>query len=169
MKLSELKKVLRDYQFELLHGIIKKVEEPYDIDQQIDNAYTKPSERYNTFIFRQGFLNDMYSCVGIIVKDAELLRFRSYDGGTDPNATIEELREEIKIEEVEKYLKLYESRPTPSEICEMNICNVIWGDVWINYQDCRRPSFKKPAKMAAIKNSKGVYEVISNKNLFPKP
>lgn len=161
MKLSDLKKALPYYQFELLHGIgtgggLDGTER--QILERFNYCFNNTNLIFDTSIFRVGYPNQIYSNVGLIVADAELLRFRTGDGGRLVSQDVDVITKPIKIDDIKTYLDLY-STGNPPQYCEFCINNVVWGDIFIDKHKFETPDRWKHAYSAANLKDKRVYEI----------
>lgn len=156
MKLSDLKKALPDYQFELLHGIgtgggLDGTER--QILERFNYCFNRTNLIFDTSIFRVGYPNQIYSNVGLVVKDAELLRFSYEDGGRREVQDIEEVKKPINVDKIIEYLELYKKGDAPV-YCELCITEVVWEAVFFNTNRKEMQSRRNPAELAANINSK---------------
>jgi hypothetical protein len=161
MKLSDLKRELNGYNFELLHGIgpeggLDGVKRP--IIDRFKYCFNNTNLIFDTSIFRIGFQNGIYSNIGLIVADAELLRFSTGDGGRLGSQDVDAITKPIKIDDIKTYLDSY-STGNPPQYCEFCINNVVWGDIFIDKHELVTPGRWKHAYSAANLKDKRVYEI----------
>lgn len=155
MKLSDLKNKLKEYNFNLLHGIGDQGGiDPYtrNIKDRIEFCIKNPRSIFDTSIFRVAYPNQIFSNVGLVVKDAELLRFSYEDGGRRGVEDIEEFKEPINVDKIIEYLELYKKGNAPV-YCELCITEVDWEAVFFDTNRKEMQSRRIPAELAANINS----------------
>lgn len=154
MKLSDLKRKLDGYNFELLHGIMETggIHDPeLPVSERFKFSIDNPKEIFCTSIFRMGYVNEIFGIVGIIVKDAELLRFTADDCGRRSYQTISQIKSVIDPNKVALYLESYK-RGVP-KYCDFCITDVEWGDVLINFHNgCHPPHWVEAVNSARSYN-----------------
>lgn len=158
MKLSDLKRKLDGYNFELLHGIMETggIHDPeLPVSERFNYSIENPNEIFCTSILQMGYKNEIFGIVGIIVEDAELLRFKPHDCGRQEMDTKDQIISVIDPAEIAKYLDSYDIN-SGAPYCDICISDVQWGNVFINFHDYRYPSHWVEAVISAKNHNKSI-------------
>lgn len=165
MRLNELKAQLAHYDFELLHGLnelgaLDTISRT--IAARITFCLNSPNLTRDTFIFRKKFVNECFGCVGLLIKDAEILEFSSTDEARMEESFSVCTKDEFSVQNIEKYLKLYQVSTVSPGFCRVSVTNIEWGEIWINPSPIGFLSYIRQAIQFAKENNLPILEVNQN-------